>query len=109
MLVLPDSVKTYIIGDGYYTDPIVPSEYYKGTDIGYLRLIYYFGMVGLAIYFVIQTYVIKEAYKYSSKYKMLFILLIFYLVILNVKGFTDLLFLIVLFCFNFTPKKMNAK
>lgn len=108
MLVLPDSIKTYIIGDGYYTDPLVPSEYYKRTDIGYLRLIYYFGLVGLTIYFVIQTYVIKKAYKLSSKYKMLFIFLALYLFILNVKGFTDLLFIVVLFCFSFT-KKMNIK
>lgn len=56
MYVFPDNPKTWIIGDGYIenpvrTDPyytgIIYGGYYHGTDVGYLRFIYYFGVVGL--------------------------------------------------------------
>ena len=56
MYVFPDNPKTWIIGDGYLenplsTDPyytgVIYGGYYKATDVGYLRFIYYFGVVGL--------------------------------------------------------------
>ena len=55
MVVWPESVKTWIVGDGYFDNPQdIPSQlgrvsvgYYKHTDIGYLRYIFYFGAVGL--------------------------------------------------------------
>lgn len=56
MYVFPDNPKTWIIGDGYIenplsTDPyytgVIYGGYYHGTDVGYLRFIYYFGAVGL--------------------------------------------------------------
>ena len=56
MYVFPDNPKTWLIGDGYIenpraTDPYYTGKiyggYYKATDVGYLRFIYYFGLVGL--------------------------------------------------------------
>ena len=56
MVVYPETLKTWIIGDGYfdnpyYTDPLYLGKkhggYYMSTDIGYLRFIFYFGVVGL--------------------------------------------------------------
>lgn len=64
MVVFPDNLKTWLIGDGYIinpreTDPYYTGKihggYYMGTDIGYLRFIFYFGIFGLLtfIYFFI--------------------------------------------------------
>lgn len=56
MYVFPDNPKTWIIGDGYFDNPLDKDPYYTGeifggfyhgTDVGYLRFIYYFGVVGL--------------------------------------------------------------
>jgi O-antigen ligase len=55
MIVFPDNMKTWIIGDGYganpYNDPyyIGPAYhgFYMGTDIGYLRFIFFFGILGM--------------------------------------------------------------
>ena len=58
MVVWPDNPKTWIIGDGYFSDPGATDPYYlsKGihfdvfymsTDIGYCRFIFYFGIIGL--------------------------------------------------------------
>lgn len=64
MVVWPDNAKTWIIGDGYIENPLDNSlssydpyyvgptyhGYYKQTDIGYCRYIFYFGIIGLSIF-----------------------------------------------------------
>ena len=56
MYVFPDNLKTWFIGDGYFDNPYYADPYYtgpkwggfyKGTDVGYLRFIFYFGLMGL--------------------------------------------------------------
>lgn len=67
MYVFPETLKTWIIGDGYfnnpiYTDPYYTGEvyggYYMGTDVGYLRFIFYFGLIGLTAFslFIYRAY-----------------------------------------------------
>lgn len=51
MVVMPDTLTTWIMGDGFYSNPANPDTNYMGTDIGYLRLLLYVGVIGsLAIY-----------------------------------------------------------
>lgn len=58
MWVWPDNIVTWLIGDGYFNSPnsnpyyIGPlfEDYYMGTDIGYCRFVFYFGLIGLAIF-----------------------------------------------------------
>lgn len=81
MYVFPDNFKTWIIGDGYFenprhTDPYFIGEmtggYYKGTDVGYLRFIFYFGLLGLTAFsaFIIKAArICAESFK---SYKMMF-------------------------------------
>lgn len=56
MYVFPETLKTWLIGDGYFSNPrdvdpyFIGEEiggYYMGTDVGYLRFIFYFGLLGL--------------------------------------------------------------
>lgn len=56
MLVFPDNMKTWFIGDGYGANPTESDPYYTGksyhgfymgTDIGYLRFIFFFGLFGM--------------------------------------------------------------
>lgn len=46
MLFLPSDAKTLLIGSGYYGDPINPQYSFMGTDIGYVRIVYYVGVIG---------------------------------------------------------------
>ena len=57
MYVFPDNLKTWVMGDGYFSnpyriDPYFTGDYivgyYMGTDAGYLRFIFYSGLIGLA-------------------------------------------------------------
>ncbi len=52
MIVFPDSLKGWLIGYGFYENPASPDENYMGTDIGYLRLLFYVGMIGSALIYL---------------------------------------------------------
>lgn len=56
MVVWPETLHTWIIGDGYFANSKYDINYlgdatdkgfYMGTDVGYLRFIFYFGVIGL--------------------------------------------------------------
>ena len=57
MIVWPETLQTWIIGDGYCKNPRndpnflgeIIGGFYKGTDIGYIRFIFYFGLIGLVM------------------------------------------------------------
>ena len=83
MLVFPETMETWIFGDGYCAnpkdDPYYTGEayhgFYKGTDIGYLRFIFYFGIIGasaLVLYIWKATMICMNRF---PGYKMLFMLL----------------------------------
>lgn len=103
MMVFPDNAKTWIIGDGYFanpydTDPFYVGAYsggyYKGTDIGYLRFIFYFGLIGLLAFSCFLISVAKECINVLPNYKLmiLFILLLGFIVWLKVSTDVFLIF-----------------
>ena len=64
--IFPDNAKTWLIGDGYFeepanTDPYYTGRsfygYYMGTDSGYSRFLFYFGLIGLLAFsaFFVET------------------------------------------------------
>ncbi|MEP6465881.1 MAG: hypothetical protein ABJB05_06230 [Parafilimonas sp.] len=113
MYVFPKTLKTYIIGDGqYYINPgDRSSAYYMHTDVGYLRLLYYFGLTGMAFYFLLQYFVIRNAIMRNAGNKDLkrfFLFCLLFCLILNSKAFADLFFLIVLFCYPYPKKEIEV-
>lgn len=106
MYVWPDNEKTWIIGDGYFenprhTDPYFVGEltggYYKGTDVGYLRFIFYFGMVGLLAF---MAYFWKSASICASnfrQYRVMFYMLLLLNYVIWFKVATDLFLVFALF------------
>lgn len=65
MVVWPEDLRTWIIGDGYFensrNDPnylgsSTDRGFYMGTDIGYLRFIFYFGIPGLIAIMAVVCY-----------------------------------------------------
>lgn len=68
MIVFPETLKTWIIGDGYGANPYNIDQnyigedfhgFYMGTDVGYLRFIFYFGIIGM---FLLIAYICKVAH-----------------------------------------------
>lgn len=90
MIVWPDNLKTWIIGDGYINNPLDISldtfdpyyvgptyhGYYKGTDIGYLRYIFYFGVIGLAAFSLYLIQVCKICMTRFRAFSLMFFLVL---------------------------------
>lgn len=86
--ILPDDFKTYIIGDTKWMDG---DHYYKGSDVGYTRLLFFFGIGGILLFLLYQysvfsvlstTYtnpILKKCFKFTF----------LYVLILLIKGYTD--------------------
>lgn len=106
MIVWPESIKTWIIGDGYFNNPdnIDPyyvgkhtGGYYMGTDIGYLRFIFYFGILGLLAF---SVFIIKAGTLCIQKWdnrKFVFTLIIIANFIIWFKVSTDIFLVFALF------------
>ena len=117
MIKFPESFKTWIIGDGYIdnptngSDPYYVGEHYKGyymnVDIGYLRFIFYCGIIGLFTFTGFFLYVVKCSIDRLSKNKMLPILLLLLNFIIWFKVSTDVFqFFALLLCL---PKLYELK
>lgn len=107
MMVLPDNMKTWVIGDGYFDNPYFNDPtyigpyvdgYYMGTDIGYLRFIFYFGLIGLTTFVCFLFSVANECIKSLPKYKtaILFILMLGFIIWLKVSTDVFLVFALLL-------------
>ena len=106
MIVFPDNLHTWIIGDGYLENPyrrdmnyIGPNfgGYYMATDIGYLRFIFYFGLVGLLLFCVYMAACAKELMKRFPAYSWMFFCILLINFIVWMKVSTDIFVVMAIF------------
>lgn len=90
MVVWPDNAKTWLIGDGYIENPLDKSldtydpyyvgpgfrGYYMQTDIGYCRFIFYFGLIGLAVFCLYFVKVCDILARRFPQYRWMFYLVL---------------------------------
>ena len=95
--VLPDNPKTWLIGDAQW---LSKGGYYKSTDIGYNRNIFFFGLIGLAFYFFFHYIFLKKTFANRS-FRSMFVLfvMIIYMLLMNFKGAFDLYNILLIFYF----------
>lgn len=106
MYIFPDNIQTWLLGDARYHAE--DGGYYMSTDIGYLRMIYYGGVVVLFVFVLYQLklmFFASAVFKDVSRVYLLVFVALF--LILNFKGMTDLSF--VLFLFYHLNTYMNGK
>ena len=107
MYVFPDNLKTWIIGDGYFNgtddvDPYYIGErwkvgFYKGTDVGYLRFIFYFGVTGLVAFTLFMCKVARVCMNRFVSYRSLFGVLLLLNFAIWLKVSTDIFLVFALF------------
>ena len=111
MVVFPDNLRTWIIGDGYavnpsdihspYFDPNYVGEsyhgYYMETDIGYLRYIFYFGLAGLGMFIAFFCVAAQVCIKRFPAYRILFLMFLLLNFIGWFKVSTDIFLVFALF------------
>ena len=98
MLIFPTELKSLIIGDGKFYDS--DGSFYMSTDVGYSRLVYYFGVLGALSYFFIHIYISYLILKSNRRNKILtaLVYLLFALLFIgNIKGLVDFNWLMFLF------------
>ena len=99
MIVWPEELRTWIIGDGYFVNQIYDPNYigdattkgfYMGTDIGYLRYIFYFGVIGLIAISSVMAYACMIGIRYFPQCKAMILLALLAGFIIWLKVSTDL-------------------
>ena len=90
MWVLPQHITTWIFGDGLFFNS--DGSYYMHTDVGYLRIIYCIGIIGLGVLIINQLYLMYSLDKLCRQLRPLILTLGIYVLILNIKGFAEINF-----------------
>lgn len=75
------------------------------TDVGYSRMIFYFGLIGMVAFLLFQFYLVKKTFGYSSLFSAI---LISYILILNIKGFTEIAAILIIFFLGTHPNINRA-
>lgn len=106
MFVFPDNTKTWLIGDGYIENPYFRDPYYTGprhggyymgTDVGYLRFIFYFGVIGLSLFLIFFGKATQICMRRFKGYGLLFLLILSVNLIGWIKVSTDIFLVFALF------------
>jgi hypothetical protein len=88
MIIFPNHMSTWLFGDGYFSTKVVDDVFnYMGTDIGYLRILFYIGLVGslfLYSWFLIVAYVCMSR-KYYKSYRIFFLAFFISIFVANIK------------------------
>ncbi|MDA3977808.1 hypothetical protein PF272_02265 [Gallibacterium sp. AGMB14963] len=85
--ILPTTLATWLIGDGFYlAQNSLDGLYYMGTDVGYLRIIFAVGLVGLIVNLMTHSYLTAKIMALKSQRALLYFALLTLYVILLIKG-----------------------
>lgn len=94
--IVPRTFKSWIIGDAKWNGAY---GYYMNTDVGYLRNIWYFGIIGMAAltyyYYKTLKIVFIDRNPGLPNSRMLGLILFAYVMILNMKGPADMFFYVI--------------
>ena len=99
MIVFPEDLETWIVGDGYfanqrndinYLGDATEGGFYMGTDIGYLRFIFYFGLIGLFAMSMVIIYAASLCAESYPEYRAIFWLVCLANFVVWLKVSTDL-------------------
>ena len=100
--ILPDNPKTWIIGDARWTGD-KGWDYYGGTDIGFGRNLFYFGIIGSILLYLYNYNILKITFRrrnfFGKTTKYVVAVLFIYTLILNAKGPADLYFYVLPYYF----------
>ena len=96
----PTTWETWLLGDAQYE---AGRGYYMNTDIGYCRLIFYFGIIGLITYMYFEYYILKKIFPPEKYGNVIWSVLLCFVLVVNGKGTFDIFPYVCLFSFFIYP------
>lgn len=93
MFIIPQDLHTLLFGSGNMD--------FHGTDVGYSRQLFWTGVPGTIIYFGFQYFVVRLSATKDWAVNILPLAIFVYTLVLNVKGWIDMNFVLYLFFFYF--------
>ena len=110
--IIPNDLSTWIIGDGQWIDKS-GMGYYMGTDVGWTRQVFFFGLVGvfsMCFYYLktLKLIYVKHLKSFWGSYGTVALYsFLLYTFLLNMKGFADIFYLSIVFYFCECTKRPN--
>lgn len=94
--IWPQNQKTYYIGDMRWTKG---DSYYGDSDVGYVRLLFYFGVPGVILFLLYQYSIVRISGLIFKEWilSFFFFTVFFYALILLIKGYIDVASLIFIY------------
>ena len=94
--IWPQNQKTYYIGDMRWTKG---DSFYSDSDVGYVRLLFYFGVPGVILFLLYQYSIVRISGLIFKERILLFFFftVFFYALILLIKGYIDVASLIFIY------------
>lgn len=96
----PTTWETWLIGDAIYE---AGNGYYMNTDIGYCRLIFYFGVIGFIAFMWFEYYILKKIFPPRIYGNIIWSILLCVVFVINGKGTYDIFPYVCLFGFFIYP------
>ncbi|MFC0308201.1 hypothetical protein ACFFHK_00560 [Gallibacterium trehalosifermentans] len=93
--ILPTTMTTWLVGDGFYlTRNSIDGLYYMGTDVGYLRIIFAVGIIGLVVNLMVHSYLSAKIMQLRPQRALLYFALLTLYFILLIKGMVSFIALL---------------
>ena len=109
MYFLPDNIYALTFGEGRAINQ--DGSQYMHTDVGYIRNVYYWGIIGTLIYYLVLIYLGRHSIRLSSDFRIRgFIkVLVIWLFIYHLKDFWPVEYILILItlCLSFQPKRLD--
>ncbi len=102
----PTTWETWLLGDAIYE---AGKGYYMNTDIGYCRLIFYFGVTGFIVYMWFEYYILKRIFPPRKYGYIIWSILLCFVFVINGKGTYDIFPYVCLFGFFIYPCRPQKK
>lgn len=100
LYIFPTTFETWLMGDAIYE---AGNGYYMNTDIGYCRLIFYFGVIGFIAYMWFEYYILKKIFPPRIYGNIIWSILLCFVFVINGKGTYDIFPYVCLFGFFIYP------
>ncbi len=102
----PTTWETWLLGDAIYE---AGKGYYMNTDIGYCRLIFYFGVIGFIAYMWFEYYILKKIFPPQKYGNIIWSILLCFVFVINGKGTYDIFPYVCLFGFFIYPCRQQKQ